>query len=626
MADFIGFYLDGIHSSTYGILRVSDGDRYKEGLIPEFEDREIELSGGSGSIYVNTQYKKTPFDIEIAFDHLTEQQFRDMRKWLGGEKLHSFRFDERPYKTYWVKLESRPELEYVCFMEESKEVIGQEERIYKGEGTLSFVAYDPFGYCIDNSTQMTETGLEKVINGINWQVLDSYSPFTVLDNNVDEWGLVSGLKNKVQLSEYNVFTKETSGETTDYIAKIYNPGDFETDFELFVKLTEQDDILNYLTFELNEGIEYLEGWEELKNGFYTITDSDSELGGAITLPSHYNNLPVVAIDGAFKNNLKIIEVKLPETMFSIGGFSGCENLEKVLMPKKAFEIASSAFQGCKKLIRINIPKGVLSIKSGAFSETGLTVIKIPDEVADIGAYAFMDCLNLKVAAIGQGKINEDFGFTETVLEAGLFAGCKNLTHLKIGENWDKIRYDAFTDCSSLSYLICESKTPPILEIDSSTDTPNPPFLNVPSNCKIYVPRDSLNAYKAADYWKDRANYILPLDEIEEEVLSVFDIEEEEDIDDPVFNDYNLTIQIEQDNENPQFFIFSLKELETTDNVLLNTKKHSLTIYHFNKTKSLRYDLIKSTHWPKIPIGESTIKITCGLSNLVPQIKYNYKYY
>lgn len=261
MADFIGFYLDGIHSSTYGILRVSDGDRYKEGLIPEFEDREIELSGGSGSIYVNTQYKKTPFDIEIAFDHLTEQQFRDMRKWLGGEKLHSFRFDERPYKTYWVKLESRPELEYVCFMEESDSVFKQEERIYKGEGTLSFVAYDPFGYCIDNSIQMiedgadmTEVGLITFEDEINWQVLDSYTPFEIIDNNVDEWGIVSGLKTSSQLKNYNKFFTLITQETREYTSSLYNPGDFDADFELMISFPEEEgEIENYiLTFLLAE--------------------------------------------------------------------------------------------------------------------------------------------------------------------------------------------------------------------------------------------------------------------------------------------------------------------------------------------------------------------------------------
>ena len=499
MADFTGFYLDGIHSSTYGILRVSDGDRYKEGLVPEFEDRDIELSGGSGSIYVNTQYKKTPFEINIAFEHLTEQQFRDIRKWLGGEKLHSFQFDERPYKTYWVKLESRPELEYVCFMEESKEVIGQEERIYKGEGTLNFVAYDPFGYCIDNSTQMAETGLEKVINGINWQVLDSYSPFTVLDNNVDEWGLASGLKNEVQLSEYNVFTKETSGETTDYIAKIYNPGDFETDFELFVKLAEQEDDFNegydgeiledILTYSLSES-----------DNTYTIMECKKTIQGKFIIPSTYKGLPISTI--------------------GLGSFSNC---------------------------------------------TLLTEIIIPDNITSILGLAF--------------------------------SGCSNLSSVTIGSNVSFVGGYAFLDCSSLANINLNAQNPPKF----FTDT----FNGVPLNCKIKVPKDSIKKYQEQAYLKDRADYIVSIGQIESVVVN---------------------IQIISDNQEEQYFIFSLKELETTDNVLLNTKKHSLTIYHFNKTKSLRYDLIKSTHWPKIPIGESTIKITCGLSNLVPQIKYNYKYY
>lgn len=246
MADFTGFYLDGIHSSTYGILRVSDGDRYKEGLIPEFEDREIELSGGSGSIYVNTQYKKTPFDIEIAFDHLTEQQFRDMRKWLGGEKLHSFRFDERPYKTYWVKLESRPELEYVCFMEENDFVFKQKERIYKGEGTLSFVAYDPFGYCCDETVgfdniQIKDSAISK--EGVNWQELKSYNLLRFKDDNLTEWAESSGLKRS--LEGYNNFESATY-DSSAIEAKLYNPGDFETDYQLLIESSgDLSGILNF---------------------------------------------------------------------------------------------------------------------------------------------------------------------------------------------------------------------------------------------------------------------------------------------------------------------------------------------------------------------------------------------
>lgn len=343
MADFTGFYLGGVHSSTYGILRVSDGKHYSEKLIPEFEDFELELIGGDGSLYGGRKFKKTPFEIKIAFDRMTEYQFRQMRQWLGKKELQSFRFDERPYKAYWVKLESAPELEYVCFMEETEDgFIGDKERIYKGEGSLKFVAYNPYGYCIDESTQMTKNGLEEA-DGINWQVLDSYSPFEIIDNNVNEWGVVSGLKNSSQLRDYNVFEKtETStksfllgdidgdGEVSDddlvkaveiyknpgnyssdklilidfnqngvidledgsylgiedeggwitpelpedpvtvetsstFEAKLYNPGDFDVDFQLFIDLSdtnkffEQEDAKITLSF-LRENREEAEGF------------------------------------------------------------------------------------------------------------------------------------------------------------------------------------------------------------------------------------------------------------------------------------------------------------------------------------------------------------------------------
>lgn len=530
MADFTGFYLDGIHSSTYGILRVSDGDRYKEGLIPEFEDREIELSGGSGSIYVNTQYKKTPFDIEIAFDHLTEQQFRDMRRWLGGEKLHSFRFDERPYKTYWVKLESRPELEYVCFMEESKEVVGQEERIYKGEGTLNFVAYDPFGYCIDNSTQITKDGLMTIEDGINWQVLDSYSPFAVLDNNVDEWGSVSGLKNAAQLKEYNYFTKEIRGETTDYIAKLYNPGDFETDFELFVQIEGEAVFLDdrVLKFSSNS------------DNTYTITKCDTNVEGKIILPSSYNNLPVT-------------------------------------------KIGTEAFRDCQKITEVIIPEGFLSI----------------------GNNAFFQCLKLKKVIISN---------TVTTLDIGAFQNCQNLKEISIGTGIKEIGRSAFNYCVSLKTFICLAEEPPKLsgqnifnEIDYNGNV-----------CTFYVPDNSVNTYKSTG---PAMSGYSSWTEVADKIYSITSFIPKEDID-----DLNLTIKLSSDFTSSQFFIFSLKGLKTTDKIILNSKNHSLTVYHSNGTKDLRYDLVKSTHWPKIPIGESNIKITCGLSNLVPQIKYNYKYY
>lgn len=236
MADFTGFYFDNIHSSTYGLVRTSDGDRYKDGLIPEFEDYEIERVGGDGDLYEGRRYKKTSFTIPVAFDHMTEQQFRDLRKWLGGDELKEFRFDERPYKAYWAKVASRPSLEYVCFMELKDDAINRDdkERIYKGEGEIEFIAYDPFGYCNDNSWELTPNGRQET-GGTNWQQInETYVPFTIVDLNVDEWGEVSGLKN--DLENYNEFVREEGIDNYNYTASLYNPGDFDADFQLLISL------------------------------------------------------------------------------------------------------------------------------------------------------------------------------------------------------------------------------------------------------------------------------------------------------------------------------------------------------------------------------------------------------
>jgi len=50
-------------------------------------------------------------------------------------------FDEYPYKKYMVKCAQPPQLKFLCFDE-------YEFRIYKGEGTVQFVAYYPFAFSV----------------------------------------------------------------------------------------------------------------------------------------------------------------------------------------------------------------------------------------------------------------------------------------------------------------------------------------------------------------------------------------------------------------------------------------------------------------------------------------------
>ena len=56
LTDFTGFTFDGVHSSELNILRVSDGDRYNEDILPEFEDKTVETNGKDGVYYYGSFY------------------------------------------------------------------------------------------------------------------------------------------------------------------------------------------------------------------------------------------------------------------------------------------------------------------------------------------------------------------------------------------------------------------------------------------------------------------------------------------------------------------------------------------------------------------------------------------
>ena len=117
--DFIGFTYNGKHSIDYfGIYRTSDGNRYNDNLVPTMTDKTVDVPGSDGQLYFSTNHKNRQFSISIAFEHLTEVQYREMRSWLDGKGIHDLVFDEAPYKVYSAKVTGTPQLKTVCFDEE----------------------------------------------------------------------------------------------------------------------------------------------------------------------------------------------------------------------------------------------------------------------------------------------------------------------------------------------------------------------------------------------------------------------------------------------------------------------------------------------------------------------------
>ena len=206
--DFIGFSFNGYRSEELGIVRVSDGSRYDEDLLPTSQDKTVQVPGGDGFYYFGSDYTQRQFSINIAFDELTEAQFRKLQQVFGTKELGKLIFDERPYKYYMVK-SGNPQLKYICFGKEGV------PRIYKGEGTLTFTAYYPFAKSVFKFLEKTQKEGKEV-----YVLQGTYS-------NIEEWAEASGMKAQGTLDKV---PKNPTGGV--YSISVYNAGDLEADFIL----------------------------------------------------------------------------------------------------------------------------------------------------------------------------------------------------------------------------------------------------------------------------------------------------------------------------------------------------------------------------------------------------------
>ena len=135
--DFLGFTLGEMHSSQLNITRVSSSDRYSDVLLPNFKDVTAEVPGGDGMYYWNSFYSQKPFTLDFAYDDLRDEDLRSLRQLFSFKGIQPLIFDEFPYKKYMVKTAAPPQFKYICFDY-------QDVRLYKGEGSVSLVAYYPF--------------------------------------------------------------------------------------------------------------------------------------------------------------------------------------------------------------------------------------------------------------------------------------------------------------------------------------------------------------------------------------------------------------------------------------------------------------------------------------------------
>ena len=145
----------------------------------------------------------------------------------------------------------------------------------------------------------------------------------------------------------------------------------------------------------------------------------------------------------------------------------------------------------RDITSIDIPAGTTKIGTNAFQNcTGLTSVTIPNSVKTIDTNAFQNCISLTSVTLGNSV---------RTIDTNAFNNCSKLTSVTIPNSVTTIGSSAFYSCTGLTSITSLNTTPP--KILKST------FQSVPSTCPIYVPAESVEAYKAAANWSTRADYI-----------------------------------------------------------------------------------------------------------------------
>lgn len=168
-------------------------------------------------------------------------------------------------------------------------------------------------------------------------------------------------------------------------------------------------------------------------------------------------------------------------------------LTSITIPDSVTSIGKSAFRECSGLTSITIPDSVTSIGNEAFGYSeSLTSVTIGNGVTSIGDYAFSQCTSLTSVTIGNSVTN---------IGRQTFYGCTVLKSITIPSSVTSIGNSAFSSCTGLTSITINATTPPTLGYS--------PFVNT-NDCPIYVPSESVEAYKTATNWSTYASRIKPI--------------------------------------------------------------------------------------------------------------------
>lgn len=255
---------------------------------------------------------------------------------------------------------------------------------------------------------------------------------------------------------------------------------------------------------------------------------------------------------AFEYTTSLTYIDIPESVVTIANFAfwGCTGMQHISIPNSVNSMGELVFNNCtgELLINCNVPDQN-SDQTNTFNLSKFTKVTIGNSVSRMGHNAFLGCSSLEEVHISDitawcgivfvsqaatplfyaknlylnGVLVTDLVIPDNVVEIGSYAfyRCLSLTSISIHENITSIGKSAFRDCGSITSVYCKPTTPPAINYyDSYYDEGSFPFNN---EMKIYVPREAYDDYVQYDYmggisgmttqanWYNYESYVEPYD-------------------------------------------------------------------------------------------------------------------
>jgi hypothetical protein len=230
----------------------------------------------------------------------------------------------------------------------------------------------------------------------------------------------------------------------------------------------------------------------------------------IVIGSTVARIPAQLFSGA--NTITTLTIENGVTEIGMHAFANCTGLTGIAIPDSVVTIRNFAFENCSNATSITLGTDLATVMPGAFTGSKITELTIPENVIRLNEGCFANSTRLKTvyfnatacAQIGAGspfsgsQLLESIIFGDNVRQIPPYIGAKltGLYSITLGRRVNQFSGSySFYGCLALEEVIINAPRPPRLD-NSQFDGVDKSFV------VLRVPAASVDAYKAANNWKD----------------------------------------------------------------------------------------------------------------------------